>query len=146
MCTNMSRMEPDNLNAAARAAMAGVLRAEKARSRLTLEELVLRTSMSRSAIQRILRGTRDVDMAQLAQIATALATTPSDLMVRAEADPVFAHALARNRSLAGEIELPGGDVDLPPSPTERYLAARQAESRMRHGPQVPAQRTKGGNQ
>lgn len=94
--------------------LAGELRVARARVGLTQEELADRSGLHRTTVNRLLVGTRKVDVQQLLDLATALNTT------------------------AGEI-LDGAQVEY-----ERRLAAREADAatkpkrtRLRDSPVIP---------
>ena len=65
-------------------AVANEIRAERARRRLTQEQVIERSRVPRSTYVRLEAGTRNIDMEQLHAIARALGVAARDLMERAE--------------------------------------------------------------
>ena len=65
--------------------MAGELRAERGRKKLTYAELVERTGMSKSSVIRYLDGERDIPMTALAKFCLALDLTPAEVAARVDA-------------------------------------------------------------
>lgn len=65
-------------------AIAGELRAERSRKRVTFDELHERTDISRRSLIRLLNGERAINMASLESICRALKVSPSDVIARAQ--------------------------------------------------------------
>lgn len=65
-------------------ALAAQLRAERAASGLTLDEMVESTGMSKSSIQRYLKGGRIVDIEDLALFARAFGVSMTTILDRAQ--------------------------------------------------------------
>lgn len=65
-------------------AVAAQLRAERAASGLTLDDLVAATDMSKSSIQRYLRGDRIVDVEDLALFSRAFGVSMTTILDRAQ--------------------------------------------------------------
>jgi len=73
-----------SLGIRARILMAGVLRAERARADLTVDQLTSKSGISRSTVMMLLRGTREPRMPQLRALADALGVQPSYLVHEVE--------------------------------------------------------------
>lgn len=65
-------------------AIAGQLRAERSRARVTFDELHERTDVSRRTLIRLLNGERQISMAALESICEALGLSPSDVIASAQ--------------------------------------------------------------
>lgn len=63
-----------------REAVAAELRAARARARITRPKLVELTGVSKSAIERLENGSRDMDIPQLVALTSALGTNPVEFM------------------------------------------------------------------
>ena len=72
-------------------AIAGELRAERGRQRVTFDALADRTDISRRTLIRLLNGERAINMATLESISEALGVVPSEIIRAAEAQ-LFAEA------------------------------------------------------
>lgn len=66
-------------------AIAGELRAERSRRRITFDALSARTGISKRTLIRVLNGERAINMAVLESICEALGVPPSDLIKIAQA-------------------------------------------------------------
>lgn len=66
-------------------ALAATLRAERAATNITFEELADLSGVSKSSLLRFEKGTRDPSIGTLAKIAQALGTTPAYFAAQAEA-------------------------------------------------------------
>ena len=86
MDTGSSRVPPD------RDSIAATLRAERARARLTMDELAERSGLSKSTIVRLEAGRRAPDTDQLAQLAAVFGLKVSEILRAAEAS---AHRVTR---------------------------------------------------
>lgn len=65
-------------------AVAKALQAERAVAGLTVRELAAKARLPQSTLMRVLQGTRDIKMNQVAQLADALKLAPQDIIVHAE--------------------------------------------------------------
>lgn len=63
-----------------REALAGEIRARRALKRVSQSELIAASGLSRSTINRIESGERDMSVPQLVAIAAALNATPAELL------------------------------------------------------------------
>jgi transcriptional regulator with XRE-family HTH domain len=73
----------ENLKSPLNVALAAELRAERVAINMTIEELRQRAGLTKPTMLRILAGTRDINVTQLAKLGTALDVTPEDLLRRA---------------------------------------------------------------
>ncbi|WP_333812054.1 helix-turn-helix transcriptional regulator [Timonella senegalensis] len=64
--------------------VAGELRAERARKKLTIESLVVLTGLSKSAILNYLNGKRDIPTSALVELSQAMGIEPAEIFARAE--------------------------------------------------------------
>ncbi|WP_344055769.1 helix-turn-helix transcriptional regulator [Microbacterium lacus] len=69
-------------------AVAGELRAQRARTNVTVAFLVTATGLSKSAVLHYLNGKRDIPIRSLARLCAAMDVTPSLIVARAEASNV----------------------------------------------------------
>lgn len=65
-------------------AVAAQLRAERAASGLTIDDLTARTTLGRASVFRYLSGERDIKMSALFELANALGVSVGELIRRAE--------------------------------------------------------------
>lgn len=63
--------------------VAGELRADRARKKMTIDQVVLATGLSKSAVLNYLNGKRDIPTSALAEICLALGIDPHDVFQRA---------------------------------------------------------------
>lgn len=73
-------MDTDKRQAEIRAALAGEIRAARARKNYTQGELAERSGISRATIARLEAGTRSADVVQLIAIADALDVDPGAML------------------------------------------------------------------
>ena len=66
------------------AAVAGELRAERARQDITWDALVEATGISKSSVLRYLKGTRDIPLPEYVALCGALGLSPTEVFERAE--------------------------------------------------------------
>ena len=75
----------DSTSAEYARALAAELRAERARIKKTIAQVVEDTGLSKSAVLHYLNGKRDIPLQALAKLCVALDLTPVELAKRAEA-------------------------------------------------------------
>ena len=99
-------------------AIAGELRAERSRKRITFDELHEHTDISRRTLIRLLNGERAINMASLESICRALEVSPSEVIANAQ------EQLAKERDAMSQegYTLAASDEDF-----EEDMLARQEE-------------------
>ena len=81
--SRLSAVENNDPKSAAYRALAAEIRAERAALGITVKELALRSGVPYGTLNRLLPGTQDFTFSQMAQIASGLELTPSELSDRA---------------------------------------------------------------